>query len=165
MPVEILLTGGLATLPLAPVAAVAREELPSVIRRMDERITAEVASEGEQEELWTATFLLMGLRYNRAFARQILQGVRNMRDSDTYMAILEEGMEKGREEGRGEGREEGMEKGRIEEARNFILRLGTKRFGPITPDAQTALEALNDISRLEALGDRLLEVETWAELL
>ena len=45
-----------------------------------------------------------------------------------------------------------------------MLRLGTKRFG--VPDA-TSLAALEaaELPRLEALVDRLLEVESWQELL
>src|SRR5438132_8203951 len=37
-PVEQVLTGGLGTLPLAPLTNVARSSLPEVVRRMDERL-------------------------------------------------------------------------------------------------------------------------------
>ena len=68
-----------------------------------------------------------------------------MKESDTYMAIIEEGEAKGE--------------------RNLILLQGRKRFGE--PDAATlaALEAIASTERLEQLGERLLEVESWAELL
>ncbi len=60
--------------------------------------------------------------------------------------------------------EVGEEKGKIDAERGVILRLGTRRFGE--PDATTraALET-EDLPRLEILVDRLLEVESWAELL
>lgn len=60
--------------------------------------------------------------------------------------------------------EAGEEKGKIDAERGVILRLGTRRFGE--PDATTraALDAA-DLPRLEILVDRLLEVESWAELL
>ncbi len=51
----------------------------------------------------------MGLRYAPSLARQLLQGVRNMRESATYQAILEEG------EAIGEAR------GKVEEARDVLF--------------------------------------------
>ncbi len=55
--------------------------------------------------------------------------------------------------------------GRTEEARKLLLRLGGKRFG--APDAQsrTALEAITSLEALEQLAERLLEAESWQELL
>ena len=72
-----------------------------------------------------------------------------MRESDTYQAILEEG----------------MAEGRVMEARAFLLRLGRKRFGPPDAKAQAALESVADLSRLEAMADRLDEVSDWEQLL
>jgi hypothetical protein len=55
--------------------------------------------------------------------------------------------------------------GRTEEAHALLLRLGSKRFG--TPDPQTLdiLKATSEIEELERLADRLLEAESWLELL
>jgi predicted transposase YdaD len=150
-PVEETLQGGLATLPLAPISNVRPEELPAVVRRMDERLSREV-SPGEAEDLWTATYLLMGLRYPPEVGRQLLQGVRNMRESSTYQAILEE------------GRAEGEARGRAEEARRSILLIGRKRLGEPSPDVQARLDALSDVDALERLLGRSLDVETWEEL-
>ena len=61
-PVEEILAGDLATLPLAPIARVSVGELPRIIQLMDERIERE-ASPAERPDLWAATFLLMGLIY------------------------------------------------------------------------------------------------------
>jgi hypothetical protein len=64
--------------------------------------------------------------------------------------------------------EEGIVKGEaVGEAkgeRGVILRLGTKRFGEPDAIVRAALEAA-DLPRLEVLVDRLLEVESWQELL
>ena len=60
--------------------------------------------------------------------------------------------------------EEGIEQGRATEARTLIQRLGTKRFGAPDPAVEASLVAA-DILRLEALSERLLEVESWQELL
>ncbi len=47
--------------------------------------------------------------------------------------------------------------GRLEGARRFLLRLGTKRFAEPDATTATALEAIRDIDRLEALGERILD--------
>lgn len=154
-PVEAILEGGVGLLPLAPLCAVGEDALPGVIRQMAVRIEAEAPEEAGT--LWTSTFVLMGLRYASEFAVQLLKGVRGMEESVTYQAILEEGAARGEAKGKAIGKVEGE--------RNLLLRLGTQRFG--APDASTraALEAITSVERLEALGDRLLKVENWAELL
>lgn len=63
-PVEEILAGGLSTLPMAPVADVPPAMLPGVIRRMEDRIEQEAPRE-QAGVLWTAAFVLMGLRYSR----------------------------------------------------------------------------------------------------
>src|SRR5207244_1176241 len=73
---------------------------------MERRLDAE-APPADARELRTATYILMGLRYPRDMVRQLLKGVRSMKESDTYQAILEEGFEKGIEKGRAEGVEKG----------------------------------------------------------
>ena len=72
-----------------------------------------------------------------------------MRDSLTYQAILEEG----------------RAEGRVDEARELLLELGTGRFG--SPDARThaTLSAIGDRTRLHVLAARLLTASTWSELL
>lgn len=152
-PVEAVLAGGLGTLPLAPLSDVAPEALPEVVRRIDQRLDRE-AVPAAAEDLWTATYVLMGLRYPSELATQLLQGVRSMRESSTYQAIL------------AEGRNEGRNEGRAEEARKLLLLQGAKRFGaPADAPTRAALEAITDLSRLEELGARLLDVSSWQELL
>jgi predicted transposase YdaD len=143
-PVEDVLAGGLGALPMAPLASVTPELLPGVIRRMEERIQRE-ASPNEAGLLWTATYVLMGLRYSRAVAAVLLQGVRAMKESVTYQAIVEEG--------------------RIAEGQAMLLRIGNQRFGAPSPETRAALEGITSIERLETLADRLLHVESWDELL
>jgi hypothetical protein len=72
-----------------------------------------------------------------------------MKGSDTYQAIIEEG----------------EEIDRIKEARSIILRQGTRRFGPPSEATRAALEAITSIDRPELLTERLLDVESWDELL
>ena len=159
-PVDELLRGGLGILPLAPLAAVEREQLPAVVERMAERLSHE-APPDIASNLWTATLLLMGLRYDEREARELLRGVRQMRESVTYQAILEEG----RVEGREAGREEGQEIGRTIEARRLLLRLAERRFGTPPAWATAAIEATTDIDRLEQLSLELLTAKGWDDLL
>ena len=138
-------------MPLAPLTNVpeSEEALRGLVRRMAERINAE--PEPRAAKLWTATCLLMGLRFSEELAFRLLEGVQNMRESTTYQAILKEG----RQEGKVEGEQE------------LLLRLGTKRFGE--PDAATiaAIEAIQDIDRLGAIGERILDpnIQDWNNLL
>lgn len=151
--VERLLTGGLSLLPFAPIANVNRAQLPGIIKRMEARVEAEIADDEEAGQFWTATYVLMGLRYNKAFNAQLLQGVRRMKESVTYQAILDE------------GREEGREEGQLEEARRLVLRVATRRLGPSPVGASATLEAVTTLKTLEELVDRVFEVETWDDLL
>ena len=149
------LTAPVNLVPLAPLTKVGEsaEALRGLVQRMAERINAEPPPRAAR--LWTATYLLMGLRYSEELAFQLLEGVQNMRQSTTYQAILRE------------GRQEGWQEGQVKGEQKLLLRQGTKRFGK--PDAATlaALEAIQDIDRLEALGERLLDpkIQDWNDLL
>ena len=87
------------------------------------------------------------------------RSVEDMRDSTTYQAIVREGLLEGRREGRQEGRQE--------EARRLLLRHGTRRFG--APDAAViaAVEAIDNVDRLESLTDRIFDATAgdWNDLL
>jgi predicted transposase YdaD len=130
------------------------------MQRLDERLERE-APPADIRQLWAATLLLFGLRYDATVAQQLARGVRRMRESSVYQAILEEG----RESGILVGREEGREEGSAAEARRILLRLGTRKFGE--PDAATAaaLEHVSGRESLEELIDGILHATSWAELL
>jgi predicted transposase YdaD len=160
VPVEKLLTGGLATLPLAVLAKLPatlrlEDSLAAVIQQMAARLEQE-APPNQADRLLTAAFVLTGLRLPRTTAFQLFQGVRAMRESDTYQAILDEGRE--------EGLEKGLEKG-LSALRRTLLRQGRKRFGEPDEETRQAIFALQEPEHLEALGERLLDVSTWDELL
>jgi predicted transposase YdaD len=158
---EPYLTAGVNLVPLAPLANVAEVELPGLIERMANRINAEPRT--RSAKLWTATYLLMGLCYSEDLVSRLLEGVHEMEESTTYQAILREGLKKGLEEGREVGREEG----RIAEAQHFLIRVGTKRFGKPVAVVLAAIDAMRDLERLEALGERIIEpdVRDWDSLL
>ena len=157
--VEEVLSGGLGVLPLAPLCDVTLDELPAVIARMKERIDAETTRE-DAGELWTATNVLMGLRYPDTVAEELLKGVQDMEESSTYQAI----MRKGRVIGEQIGRQEGEQAGRMEEARQMIYLFGTARLGDIDKVTRARIEALTTQEELEGLAKRLAAVENWSEL-
>ncbi len=167
-PADEILAGGLATLPLAPLARVKENELPAVIQAMRQRLDRE-ATRSQAGMLWTATYVLMGLTYSDELIDRLLEGVQSMKESVTYQKILREGRDEGRVEGRveglAEGRAEGLAKGRVEEARRILRRLGGERFGMPDAHIEAALDAIADLERLEQLSDRVLKVKTWEELL
>ena len=75
------LTAGVNLVPLAPLTNVTAEPLPDLVRRMADRINAE--PEPRAAKLWTATYLLMGLRVPDEVAVHLLEGVQNLRESTT----------------------------------------------------------------------------------
>jgi predicted transposase YdaD len=150
---ELYMNAGLSLVPLAPLTAVSLPDLPGLIQRMKDRINSEPPPLASK--LWTAAFLLMGLRFSDDVVMRLLEGIQIMQESTTYQRILRE------------GRQEGLVEGRLVEARQFLRRLGTQQFGE--PNAQTvaALEAIIDVERLEALGEQVLRQDhkSWEDLL
>jgi hypothetical protein len=67
---ESYLRAGVNLVPLAPLAAASEPELPALVRRMAERINAEPPPRAAK--LWTATYLLMGLRYSEELVSRLL---------------------------------------------------------------------------------------------
>jgi predicted transposase YdaD len=144
LPAAQILAGDVATLPLAPISQVSDEELPAVIRRIDERIEDE-ASPGEAADLWMATALLLGLVHSGEIIKTLLQGANRMKESATYQMILEEG--------------------RLQEARQTLQWLGLERFGPASPEIEAKIESIASLDQLHTLTRRLLGVSSWEELL
>jgi len=91
----------------------------------------------------------MGLEYDQAFTAQLLKGVRSMEESVTYQAIIEEG----------------RVKGRTEEACRILLAMGTKRFGKPSARIRKLIAARTDPAVLEQLATRLLDIDSWDDLL
>ena len=68
-----------------------------------------------------------------------------MEESTTYQAIIR--------------------KGRLSEVRQILLRQGQKLFGPVDDTTVVALNAIDDVRKLEDLTERILDVGGWQELL
>jgi hypothetical protein len=144
VPADNWLSGGLGLLPLAPLGDMQPGELPSVIARMKERLGPKVPPE-QKMELWGATHILMGLRYEQAIIKTLLQGVVRMRESVTYQAIIDEG--------------------KAEEAREILLLLGRDQLGEPSAKVRATLEAMTDVLRLNDLIVRSKSAASWQELL
>jgi predicted transposase YdaD len=140
MDVEVVLTSGLGAPPLAPLTKVKKKDLPAVINRMKARFEREV-SENESNLLWTATKILMGMRYSKELVASLLKGVQGMKESVTYQAILVEGEQR------------------------MLIRMGRKRLGEPSPEIVARIESIGDESILSTLADRLFDVSSWDELL
>jgi predicted transposase YdaD len=147
IPMAELLRGGLGLLPLATVANVAHDELPAVVHRLKQRIEREVP-EAKSAELLALTYVLMGLRYDKVVISALRREVLRMEESITYQEIV----------GIGEAR------GRIAELRDVIVRMGRIKFGKTNRRVEDRVRAIEDRNELEALADRLVQVDSWGEL-
>lgn len=148
-PVEELLAGAVGTLPLAMLGKLPEgvdlvAGLTGIVQRLIERLEAEVPAE-QVKDLLTAAYLLTGLRVQRDVSKGIFTGARAMRESDTYMAILEEGEER--------------------QARKAIQRLGPRFLGAPTEPILTHLQSIADLARLERILDRVMDAKNWDDLL
>lgn len=167
MPASIFLAGGIATLPLAMVANTRKKDLPELLHQVESRLKTELKP-SEAERLRTATYVLLGLKYDPSFVEKLMS--KNVLElSSTYQALLKEGLEKGLEQGREQGREQGLEQGleqgREQGVRASLLRIGRRRLGEPTPLLLTKINAVGELATLEALLDTILEAQSWDELL
>jgi hypothetical protein len=147
---EDLLTGPPGAVPLAvlghlPQGVELEDGLASVVQRLVQRLWEQTPHD-QAKRLITSAYLLAGLRVQRQKARQLFRGVTVMSDSDTYLAILDEGA--------------------LREARDGLLRQGHIRFGPPDDATRALLDAMTeaDLPRLHVMQERLLRVNSWQEL-
>jgi predicted transposase YdaD len=148
-PAEELLAGGLGTAVLAmlgqlPAGADEVEGLTGVAQRLIERMDRE-ASREQAKNLLTSAYVLTGLRVSKDVSRKVFAGVRAMKDSATFMEILDEGRET--------------------QTRRLIQRLAEKRLGAPDEQTRTRLEGITEIGRLERIHDRAMDASSWQDLL
>jgi hypothetical protein len=147
--VDELLAAGLGVAPLAmlgrlPENMSLEDGLAWVAQRVVERITRDAPTD-QVTKLLTDTYLLTGLRVRREVAARIFRGVRAMHESDTYLAILDEGQEK--------------------HARKAILIVGEERCGPANESIKGQLERIMDLERLDRMIRRAAKAANWEEIL
>jgi hypothetical protein len=148
-PVQELLAADLGVLPLAmlgrlPQGLSLEDGLAAAAQRVAERIMSEAPPE-RTRKLLTDAYLLTGLRIRRDAAARIFRGVRVMQESDTYLAILDEGQEKF--------------------AKKAILAIGEDRFGPAEESMKVQLSSISDLERLKRMHRRAVKAANWQEIL
>jgi hypothetical protein len=154
-PVEPIITGPLATLPMATLADVPLADLPRLLERIDSRLVAE-APPTEAVRIMTSTLTLAGMRLDRDVIETLGRRLRTMnilKDSSFYQVL---------QKWEGEARERG---GEIKHARKILIRLGRLRFGRLAKTTRAAIEAIDDLERLDHLSERLLSATSWDDML
>ena len=92
-PLAPLLNGPIGLLPLAPLTDEAEADIQGVVDHVIRRLRVETPRE-EAAKMETATFILMGMRYDKAILARLYQGVRDMEESSGYQLIMERGEQK-----------------------------------------------------------------------
>jgi hypothetical protein len=82
-------------------------------------------------------------------AARIFRGVRAMQESDTYLAILEEGEKKGQAKAK----------------REDILLFGEGKFGPPDESVEAKLSGVMDLSQLKRMVRCAVNAKNWQEIL
>lgn len=141
---DALLKGGLGTLPLAPVAAKSKAELPAVLARVRERVVAPGGPGASG--VWATTLTLLELRYSTEEI-QMLIGI-DLPKSKVFEAIQREGY-----------REAAIK------LRETLLVLATESLGAPDEEARAKIEKIDDVFRLNELLLRQRLVKSWKELL
>ena len=144
-----MLRADLGVVPLAvlgrlPGSLSLEDGLTVIAQRLAERITKEALPDRARKLLADA-YLLTGLRVRRDAAARIFRGVRAMQESDTYLAILDEGQEKA--------------------TREAILLFGEGKFGPPAESCKAKLSTITDLARLKRMISRAVTAKSWQEIL
>mgnify|MGYP007037477279 FL=1 len=161
---EELLSGGLGTLPLAPLGAGAEGDIPRILRAIEEELDR-VGDPALSNEVWTCTSMLMGLKYEGAEIVRWLRRMFPMQESSLYRYLMEEGTKKGLAKGLAEGLAKGRAEGRAEEARRLFLRLEERRLtGRVPRSVKQLLSQVVDPRLIERLVDRFEEFSDWDEV-
>ena len=148
LPPDVFLAGGPGLAPLATLGAVSRETLPAVVHQIKQKVEAE-APPSKSAEVLAATYLLMGLRYDKGIIAALKREVLKMEESITYQEII----------GIGEAR------GEVRGIRETILRIGRSKFGKPGRKIIARLDGIDDLEKLNALADQLNQAKSWEELL
>ena len=83
----------------------------------------------------------------------MILGIRGIEESTVYQGIF------------AKGRAEGVAAGAAQEARKNLLLLGGQKLGQPDERVLTQIADLTDLDRLDFLLGRILNVESWGELL
>lgn len=141
---------------LAPLAILANESArnpDAAVERLYERFDCPDVPKLLSRQLTGSTFFPADLRYNDAQIDEFRTRFdMTLEDSTSYQMAMRMGAERGRLAGK------------LESARSFPLRLGTKRFGPPPAAALARLQAVTNPDLLEPLAECVLDAASWDDL-
>jgi len=143
-----LLTAGPSLAPLAVLSNEVGGDVTTAFGRIAARLNQPDVPAGLRANLAEAVYNLGGLRFGEDVLGDLYRRMQMedlMQHSTTYQGTLR--------------------KGRLSEARDTILRQGTKRFGEPPAQLASSLQGITALDRLHALMDRISEVNSWDELL
>lgn len=150
--VDSFLAAGPAFLPLALLTDEANANFASAFERFRARLSRPDIPGIMLKDVAGYAYTMCGLRYTRDQIRSFFMAIRTiLQDSDTVQELLEEGEAKGLEQAK-------------TRARAVLVKQGRKRFGGSDAAAEAAVNAIDDLDRLDRMADALLDVTTWAEL-
>jgi len=101
----------------------------------------------------SASYVLLGLRYDEAVINNFHRGVTVMKDSTTYQAILRE------------GEALGVKHGAVTELQKVLLRQGRQKWGLASQEIEATIRSIDDVERLERMADAVLTAASWQDLL
>jgi hypothetical protein len=113
-----------------------------IVQRLVERISEEVPPD---RALKLVTDANLSIELRRDAAAHIVRGVRAMQESDTYLAILDEGQ--------------------AIHARKAIVLVGQEKCGSPPDEAKNRLENIRDLERLDRTLRRAITAANWDEIL
>lgn len=163
LPEELLALDNVACLPL--LAVLGRDEASH--HRLQE-ITRTILDRSQnldihfQRNLLFQTEIMAGLRFSKTMIAQVFEEVfkvLDLRMSETYQMILEEGRQEGHQEGRQEGHQQGLQEG-LEKFRQKILEVLKKRFGPLPVSLAQELRRLTDLDQADLALSNALDCDS-----
>jgi predicted transposase YdaD len=90
----------------------------------------------------------MGLRYDKDTIHPLFHGIQKMRESSTYQAILEEG----------------IEEGEVASRQQDVLDLLEERFGAVPADVAARVRGCRDAARLRTVLRQCVRIAAPADL-
>jgi hypothetical protein len=146
-PVELFLDGGIGLLPLAPLCRLppgrsVNQALRDVIREIDNRLSS-LQDHALAVRLMTAAFILTGVRVRSDKRSALFEGVSVM-----HKTAWDEELEEF-----------------VKRELRILRKIGRQHLGEPDRKIDAALNAIQDLDRLERMADVLLSVKTWKELL
>ncbi len=161
----------LAVPALLPFATLAQTDTPSELLQAVVNQVATIEDNSERREITSFAEILAGLRFPKALIYQLLRED-VMQESVIYQDILQKGeargtqkgLQQGLQKGLQQGLRQGKQQGKRQEAALLVLRLLTRKVGQLEPELHKRIQRLS-LTRLEALGEALLDFATMEDLL